>query len=141
VLAPYSGLVTRAYQKALLSIDIDSDLRRALKSHERVPKFIANLSEEFTKLAAHRIKIGKPLPSDKHLESLVQDFTHVFIAGIKNDAEKRYESDIKKMLRKSEQDSRDDLESTIAGNASGDYADLIEEGGITSLDSRDYGQS
>ena len=141
MLAPYRGLVTRAYQKALLKLDIDSDLRRALKSHERVPKFIDNLSEEFTKLASSRLKIGKQLPAEKHLEAIVVDFTTVFVQGIQNQAEKRYESDIQKMLRKAEEDNRRDLEQTIDGNASGDYADVLDEGGVTSLDSRDvYGK-
>ncbi len=138
MLAPYRGLVSRAYQHAIDSIDMDSGLRRALKSHERVPRFIDNLSDEFTKLASHRLKVGKPLPADKHLESLVKDFTLVFIKGIQNKAEQSYESEIKRAMRKQAQDSMADLENTIAGNASGDYADVLKEGGVTSLDSRDY---
>lgn len=138
MLAPYRGLVSRAYQRAIESIDMDSGLRRSLKSHERVPRFIDNLSDEFTKLAAHRLKVGKALPAERHLESLVKDFTEVFIKGIQNKAEQSYESDIKAAMRKQAQDSMADLENTISGNASGDYADVLKEGGVTSLDSRDY---
>ena len=138
MIAPYRGLVTRAYARAIESIDMDAGLRKSLKSNERVPQFIDNLSGEFTKLAAHRLKVGKALPADKHLESLVRDFTEVFVKGIQNKAEQTYESEIRSMMRKQAEDSRNDLENTVAGKASGDYADVLKEGGVKSLDSRDY---
>lgn len=138
MLYPYRGLVTRAYQKALGQLDLDAGLRKALKSHDRVPKFIDNLSDEFTKLAAQRLSIGKPLPAERHLESMVKDFTEMFVKGIQANAEARYESEIKASMRKAEADHRRDLENTIDGNATGDYADVLKEGGVTSLDSRDH---
>jgi|JI10StandDraft_1071094.scaffolds.fasta_scaffold02886_20 hypothetical protein len=141
MIAPYRGLVSRAYQRAIESIDMDSSLRRSLKSHERVPRFIDNLSDEFTKLAAHRLKVGKALPADRHLESLVRDFTEMFVHGIKTKADMAYESEIKASMRKQMEDNRRDLENTIEGNASGDYADVLKDGGVKTLDSRDnYGE-
>lgn len=138
MLAPYRGLVTRAYQRALRELDIDAGLRQALKAHERVPKFIDCLSDEFTKLASHRLKIGKPLPADRHLESMVKDITEIFIKGVQAKASQSYESEITRAMRKQETDRLRDLDSTIDGKASGDYADVISEGGVTTLDSRDY---
>ena len=138
MIAPYRGLVSRAYEQAIEFIDMDAGLRRSLKSHERVPRFIDNLSDEFTKLAAHRLKAGKALPADKHLKSIVKDFTEIFVKGIQNKAEQSYESELRAAMRKQKQDAENDLEKTIAGNASGDYADVLKEGGVTSLDSRDY---
>lgn len=138
MLAPYRGLVCRAYIEAVNACPfIDAGLRSALKAHERAPSFIDGLSNEFEKLAALRLKKGKRLPDDKHLKELVRDFTYGFIQAIQQKARQDYESDITKVMREQVIANQRDLDATIEGTPKGDYADLIEEGGIKSLDERD----
>jgi hypothetical protein len=65
----------------------------------------------------------------------------MFVHGIKTKADMAYESEIKASMRKQMEDNRRDLENTIEGNASGDYADVLKDGGVKTLDSRDnYGE-
>lgn len=139
---PYRGLVNRAYLEAVNSMsDIDADLKRALRAHERVPDFITRLAFEFEKIAALRLRSGKPLPADKHLKAVVKDFAEVFVKGIQEDAKRRHESQVQKTIREAIRSDAEALDKTASGIPTGDYADLIEEAGITSIDSRDvYGE-
>lgn len=127
----YFELVKKTYQEAIaLNSKIPLDLRVALKSHEKIPQFFKNIALEIEKAQADRLaKGGKPF-ADQTIKSLIYDVTDIFIAGIKAEADSRAQSEIERLAKKAEADKKADLEATVAGQAKGDYADAMKEGGV-----------
>lgn len=134
----YRTLVRTTYDEAVkLHATAPSDLKVALKSHERVPQFIDNLAMEFTKVADLRSKKAQALPAVKHLKEIVYDMTDVFISGLIQENERMRESEIKKAQRLIEKQNKENLDAASTGNFKGDYADIAKEAGLTTDDSRD----
>lgn len=133
----YRDLVLKSYQEAVqLHPTANSDLKRALKSHERVPLFINNLCKEIEKAQEYRLRTKKKKYLESTIKSLVYDMTNVFISGIEMEAKQRYESDMQKMIREQEARAKQDLESSASGKLTGEYADLANEAGLTMTDER-----
>ena len=130
-------MVRQSYDEAIkLHPTAPSDLKIALRSHERIPLFVDNLARQFTLIAEQRTKKAQPLPSMKHLKEIVCDMVDVFIAGVKDEALKRQESDMKKMIRETEARNAKDLDASASGELTGDYADLATEAGLIIDESR-----
>lgn len=121
----YKKFCASAYQRYVDSLDIPIDLRTGLKTSERVPMFINNLSLELDKIQADRIRTGKPIFSDHAIEAVIKDMTEVFISGIKIKAQQMYESDIAKSIREAKADEQKAMEQTSEGVISGDYKEFI----------------
>ena len=133
----YFELIKKTYQEAIaLNTKIPLDLRTALKSHEKIPLFFKNIAEQLEKAQADRLAKGhKPFREDT-IRSFVYDVTDIFVAGVKAEADARAQSEIERLAAKAEADKKADLESTIAGKAKGDYADVLKEGGIQIIGER-----
>lgn len=133
----YLELVRKTYQEAIaLNRNISSDLRIALKSHERMPLLFQNLATELEKVQALQLSKGKPPVSEKTMKSLIYDVTDMFISGVEAEAKSRYESDAQKMLKAQALQAQKDIENTASGNVSGDFEEIFEEGGVISTDER-----
>ena len=132
----YFDLVKKTYQEAIALKQIPSDLKVALKSHERIPLMFKNLAAELDKVQASRlIKKKKPI-SEKILKDVIYDMVDIFIAGVEMEAKKRYESDLAKAASEAEAQKAKDLDATASGKVSGEYQEIFEEGGVTATDDR-----
>ena len=132
----YFDLVKKTYQEAIALKQIPSDLKVALKSHERIPLMFKNLAAELDKVQAWRlIKKKKPI-SEKILKDVIYDMVDIFIAGVEMEAKKRYESDLAKAASEAEAQKAKDLDATASGKVSGEYQEIFEEGGVTATDDR-----
>lgn len=133
----YKNLVLKSYEEAVqLHPTAPSDLKRALKAHERVPSFITNLCVEIERVQDLTMRTKQKKFSDKLIKELVYDMTNMFIAGVESEAKARYESDVAKTLRESQAQSKKDLESSATGKLSGEYKDLADEAGMIMTDER-----
>lgn len=72
-------LCRKEYQFVVRTMEMPEELRRALKSHERVPLFIDNLAREFGKLTFQAKK--------ETIVQAVHDMTKLFIVGVRANAE------------------------------------------------------
>lgn len=121
----YKERARKWYIEAInLNKNIDSDLKRALKVHDRVPNFIDNLSIEFSKVQTIRAREGKSPLSEKTLQSSTYDMVEWFIAGLKNDYDKRVESEAKKLAKAKAEQYQKDLEASADGKMSGEFQEL-----------------
>lgn len=133
----YFELIKKTYQEAVaLNSKIPLDLRTALKSHEKIPLFFKNIAEQLEKAQDDRIKKGQKPFQESTVKSFIYDVTEMFILGVKAEADARAQSEIDRLAAKAEADRKKDLESTVAGKAQGDYADLIKEGGVKIVNER-----
>lgn len=84
------------YQEYITLREMPTELRRALKSHERVPVFIDNLAKELYHL---------PFPvSRETIKKCVYDLTEVFVRLVIKQSDERVMSDVEKMRRIQEAD-------------------------------------
>ena len=133
----YRRLVEETYKEAIaLNNKIPSDLRSALKSHNKIPLFLHNLALELDKLQALKQKQGKEPIAETKLKQIVYDFTDLFIVGVKAKAEADYQSDIQKQMLAAKAQAEKDLDATASGKVTGEYADIFKEGGINMTDER-----
>lgn len=134
----YLELVRKTYQEAIaLNRNINSDLRAALKSHERMPLLFQNLALELEKVQALQLSKGKPPVTEKTMKSLIYDVTDMFISGVEAEAKARYESDAQRVLKAKQEQAQNDIENTASGNVSGEFQSIFEEGGVISTQERD----
>lgn len=133
----YLKLVRETYKEAIaLNPRINSDLRAALRAHERMPLFLQNLAKELEIVQADRVNKWKKPYTEKNIKDLIYDMVEVFISGVELEANARRESDIKKKMAEYKAQQQKDLDATAAGDISGDYQDIFTEGGITATDER-----
>ena len=133
----YLNFVKKTYQEAIsLNSSISSDLRHALRAHERMPLMFNNLAKELQNVQDLRLRQNKKLIDEKTLKNVVYDFTNIFIAGVEAEAKSRYESDIQRLAAEAEAQKKADLDATASGKTSGDYIDIFEDGEIKMVDDR-----
>lgn len=73
------------YQERVKTAEIPNELRRALKTEERIPLFVDNLTRELSKVRNLR---------EDQLRDSVYSMTDVFIAAVKAKAEQRNLSEL-----------------------------------------------
>lgn len=73
-------VVVRLYQDKIAGMDINSELKRALKTQERVPQFIDNLCQQLSQVRALR---------PDQIKDSVNSLTEVFVAAVTAKAEER----------------------------------------------------
>lgn len=121
----YQKKVREYYQEAVRILpSISSELKHSLKSSERVPLFIDNLAVEIKKAQEHQIKRGKKPFTTKTIKETVYSMTELFLNGIETEAQRRYESDLKRISREQEIQDQEDLEATSNGRSQGIYEEL-----------------
>lgn len=119
------------YQEAVMAnMEISSELKHALKAHERVPTFIDNMDQEVAKLQILRMKQGKPMYEEDQIKWLITKMTDVFVASLEVEAQKRHESDLERVLREQKVAEEKAMDDALAGNATGVYQEM----GVTASD-------
>lgn len=125
----YKKFVRETYDEAIrLHPTINSELKIALKSNERVPAFIDYLADEIEIAQDAMIAKGAEKIKDETLKGLVYDLTNLFIQGLEKRANERMESDAMRLLRKAKEDYKKDLDESATGNLTGDFAELAKDG-------------
>lgn len=118
-------MIRQDYQEAVrLLPGIPEELRASLKTNERVPIFLDNLTNEISKLPAH-IR-----PQRLKIKQIVYEITNTFVLNVKRAADEKHLSDIAKNAKIAENQARLDLEATASGHSQGEYEDL----GIQAVD-------
>lgn len=101
-------VITDYQERVAMRDDIPSELKRALKSHERVPLFVDNLTREINKIpeARAKAKIRRAFKMDRmKLKNIVYDLTDIFINNVKAMAEQKAMSEAEQeRLRKKTDD-------------------------------------
>lgn len=133
----YLNLVRNTYIEAIaLNKNINSDLRSALKTHERMPLLFHNVALELEKVQDLRASQNKPPIQEKTMKEVIYNFVDMFIAGIEAEAESRRQSEFSRIKKLQDEQRQKDLDATAMGTISGVYEDIFEEGGITQTSDR-----
>ena len=82
-------LILDAYKSAVALSSMPSELKHALKTNERVPRFIAKLKEEVGKLPPHFI-------NELTIINLTTDLTNLFLHNVKTAADQKAMSSAEK---------------------------------------------
>ena len=125
----FRRIVIEDYQEFVqMDLTIPSELRHALRAHERVPVFVERMVEQLNKLPKNR-KYDRA-----KIKMLVHEMTNQFIFLVKTKAEQAAQSELESLRQKAEQQRLEDLEKTSEGTPSGIYGDLYEELGVIQED-------
>jgi hypothetical protein len=115
-------LVKTDYQEAVRMLpSVDAELKRSLKSHERVPKFLENLSREISRLPNHL------RPDRARIKKIVYDMTELFVHNVKRQADEMAMSDARKQAEIAAAQAKKDLDMTANGTPVGDYAEVLKD--------------
>ena len=134
----YQKFIRDTYNEAVrLHPSINSELKLALKSNERVPTFVDALAKEVEHVQDVMLASGKEKIKDETIKHLVYDLTNLFITGIENQYTIRQETDAARLLRQQAASYQRDLDSSAEGNLKGDFADIFAEGVIESTDRKE----
>lgn len=106
--------------------EIDGELKRSMRQHTTVNRFVDNVAKELDvamKLVAQRR--GRQL-NYLTVKNMVEDFARVLLTQIKTICDRRSESDLARIARERELQNQKDLEATVSGTPSGEYAENIK---------------
>lgn len=109
-------LCRKVYVETIEQAEINTELKRALRTHERVPVFIDNLARDFSKLSM-RVK-------RETIELAARDMTYIFIRAVDEKAKQAVMSDIAKMLVRKEHDDLEEFRRT---------AEILENQGVENV--------
>jgi len=102
----------KAYREFIEAQDIDPAFKKSLRTHERVPAFIDNLSREFSKLTFE--------PKRETLTLAVEDMCRLFINCVQRSYTDRIMSDLDKYtIRKEAEDKAQFVKEADALDAGG----------------------
>ena len=110
------------YRERIQLSSIPTDLKNALKTHERVPRFVENLSKEIY----GALEAGVPL-TRFDIKNLVYNMTDLFIRCVMSNIEKKMISDAAIAMAQKEENFAKKFDDQ--GNA-----DLTEEFGVKIVD-------
>lgn len=121
------GCVQKAFNDAIKSAPVDSELKKAATRHPNTKSFLQNLYKQLVEVEVMRMKQGKPRLKAKTVQDTVRDFTYKLLQGIETEALRRGESDLARIKREQEAQKQKDLEvSERTGNFVGEFAQLQE---------------
>lgn len=102
---PIRKIITETYQKTITDGPYNSELKRSLRVHERVPVFFDNLTRELSKPGFN--------PTREQIELATRDLTHVFIRAVHMKAEERVMSPLKKAMAKAAKSRADEMKRLV----------------------------
>lgn len=111
------------FEAVRLDLEAPQDLKETLlRGHPRLDGFIDNICAQVIK--AEGLCRGKGLViKEKTLQDLTYDLTKYFMRGLQGEAERRYESDIKRLAREAEEAKLKEFDAVLAGKAEGEFAE------------------
>lgn len=99
--AEIAELCRKTFRETVKHMNMNPELRRALKTHERVPVFIDNLAGQ---LSTTKFKVTK-----EHIIKATQDLTKTFVQLVERQNQERVMSDIAKMTIKGKMEAKQKL--------------------------------
>lgn len=111
-------LIQEDYQESIRLMDIPEGLRKALRAHERTPKFLDNLLFEISKLPP------KLQPDRIGIKKIVYDLTNLFALNVKRKFDEESMSKVAQDAMKAKAQELKDLDSTVSGKSAGIYEEL-----------------
>lgn len=111
--AEIKKICRKAYQEYVQNAPIHPELKRALAAHERVPTFVDNLAREFGR--ANQLKLTR-----EEIEAATMSMTRIFIQNVEKQSEERRLSDVERMRRVMEEQTKKDMQQ---------LADTMADGG------------
>ena len=126
-------LVRHAYKNYVeRDLEFPTELKNALKAHERVPLMIDNLARELREVEKHAYKLKGIQPTKQELVSIVEDFTRVFLQNLVRQAdEKRMSDAAKAAIKQNEADAKQAMQ-MIEESQINDTTETNKEGYETS---------
>lgn len=120
-------------ERVAMKSGIDSELRRALKTHERVPVFLDNLVKQIQDIPrARKTKglIGTWTMDRMKLKNLVYEMTDFFIKNVETLHDERSKSEIARQMIKDK--SSNEFDGLLDNQGNGEVKDL----GVTVVEDR-----
>jgi len=119
-----------AYRAAINAPNVDPELRRSLRTHERVPLFIDNLTREFTQAERNGVKVSRAM-----IEAGTHDMTQIFIGAVIRSAEEKLLSPLAIALKNAETARAERLKKQIDALTQGEieHVKTDEKGNETSV--------
>jgi len=103
---------------------IPKELKEALRTSDRVPSFIDNLSVGIKKAQFVLLKRGRKPASMKTLKGVVEDYTELFLNGLINESNSRIESEIAKYEKEDKIRQQKEIEDASEGKMTGAFEDM-----------------
>ena len=129
------NLVRRTFIGTVNKAEIEGELKDALKRNK--DRYIDQWTQEINKANINRKFTNKPDFKVQTVESTIAELTDNLIYICKKRAEAKVESYLSKRAKEAESARLKDLEDTVDGKPSGDYADVIDEGGVLIGDTKE----
>jgi len=116
--------VKKWFEEAVrLDLEAPQELKDALlRGHPNLDGFILKMTKQIQEAQLINFKRRRPV-SQKTIQDFVYDMTKYFMKGMQGEAEKRYESDLKRAAREAEESKLKEFESVLAGKAEGEFAE------------------
>ena len=115
-------LIRSSYQERIALAPIPEELRRSLRSHERIPKFFDNLERELAVLPP-------ALRSVERIKDAVYSLTDIFTANLKRIADERQMSDLAKQAERDAAAARvrrDELADRLNRGEAVDLSEIVD---------------
>ena len=97
-------LCIEMYQTTVASMQIPDELKRALRTHERMPRFLDNLVIELKISRSRGIDI-----SDEEAKKIVDSMTRFFVQNVQRHADDRIMSEVAKGQIKREEQTKKEM--------------------------------
>ena len=115
-------LCRKIYRETVEAADINTELKRSLRTHERVPVFIDNLAAQFKGL---RFTVKRD-----SIEKAVRDLTWWVIKAAERKAHENLMSDMEKLMIKAKEQAKEDFRREAEALEKKGAESVIEENGF-----------
>jgi len=88
------------YQEKVAMMNVDSELKRALRTHERIPVLFTNLARELHKIQGL---------TREQIKMIVYDYTEIYMRNVERMANERVMSEVKKSTIEAEHKEKENL--------------------------------
>ena len=119
-------LIRRHFVKKVNAMEMPADVKSGVLSHERKEKFLTNVEKQIMEVRKKRLALGRRPLEDPEYIWMIESMTEMFVGASTMLFEERAKSEAEKTRLKREADEIKDLENTLAGKPTGDYADIVK---------------
>lgn len=116
--------VKKWFEEAVrLDLEAPQELKDTLlRGHPNLESFLDRMTRQLSQAQMINFKRRRPI-SQKTLQDFVYDMTKYFMKGMQGEAEKRYESDLKRAAREAEEQRLKEFDQVLEGKSVGEFAE------------------
>lgn len=118
--------VIQTFNRVVSEAQVNTELKRSLRTHPKTQEFLRNITNELVKVHALRMHQGKKALKAKTIVDTIEGLTKQLILGIEMESERRYESEMQKIIREQKLQRQKDLEASSEGELTGEFEELSE---------------